>query len=99
MMSAIVYLTLGAMLLPMQPSYRLRVYVMAVPVVLTLAVGTSRIYLAVHWPTDVLAGWAAGGAWALLCWLLSARLLKPMRQIGYGESENRDVISPADDKA
>jgi undecaprenyl-diphosphatase len=41
-----------------------------VAVLLTVTIGASRVYLGVHWPTDVLAGWAVGAAWALLCWLV-----------------------------
>lgn len=71
MMSAVVYLTLGALLATALPRARLKIYVLSIAVVLTCVVGVSRVYLGVHYPTDVLAGWTAGLIWALGCWLIA----------------------------
>ncbi len=71
MLSAVTWLTLGALLMRIEPHRRVKGYVLAVAVLTTLLVGISRVYLGVHWPTDVLAGWCLGAAWALLCWLLA----------------------------
>ena len=49
---------------------KLRLYFLFVALALSFLVGVSRVYMAVHWPTDVLAGWTLGGGWALLCWTL-----------------------------
>lgn len=67
--SAVVYLTLGALLARSMARRRLKIYVIAFAAFLTLSIGVSRVYLGVHWPSDVLAGWTVGAAWALLCWL------------------------------
>jgi undecaprenyl-diphosphatase len=45
-----------------------------VAVALTFLIGVSRVYLGVHWPTDVLAGWCIGAAWAMLCWRITIAL-------------------------
>ena len=70
-LSAVVYLTLGALLARVQPKRRLKIYLLGLAALLTVAVGLSRVYLGVHWPTDVLAGWTVGATWALLCWLVA----------------------------
>jgi undecaprenyl-diphosphatase len=69
-LSAITYLTLGAMFAGAQDSVAVRIYVMALAATLTVLVGLSRIYLGVHYPSDVLAGWCVGSAWAMTCWAL-----------------------------
>jgi undecaprenyl-diphosphatase len=68
MLSAVVYLTLGALLSRIEGPPQVKMYVLSVAIALTLTIGLSRIYLGVHWPTDVLAGWCAGAAWAVVCW-------------------------------
>lgn len=71
MQAAATYLTLGVLLARVQRRRRTKTYIIFISVVVVLLVGMSRVYLGVHWPTDVLAGWAAGAGWALLCWLLA----------------------------
>ncbi len=72
--SAVIFLTLGAMIALVQDDRRIKFYVLAFAVLLTLLVGLSRIYLGVHWPSDVLAGWALGAAWATIGWLVFRRM-------------------------
>ncbi len=65
MMSPVVYLTLAAVLAAAFESRRVRLLLLCSAIFLVVAVGITRVYLGVHWPTDVLAGWAMGSAIAL----------------------------------
>jgi len=87
MLSAVIYLTLGVLLTRVEADPRARSFFVVVAVILTLLVGTSRVWLGVHWPTDVLAGWCLGAAWALLCWAVALWL------------QRRGRIEPARDGA
>lgn len=73
MLSAITYLTLGTLLARAQAKRRLRVFILAAGLCMTLLIGLSRLYLGVHWPTDVLAGWCVGAAWVMVFWLIARR--------------------------
>jgi undecaprenyl-diphosphatase len=67
MNSAMVYLTLAALLARSQQQRSVRVYLIGIAMLLTLLVGITRVYLGVHWPSDVLAGWCVGAVWAVIC--------------------------------
>jgi undecaprenyl-diphosphatase len=73
-MAAVTYLTLGVLVARVQKRRRMKLYVLVVASILVLLVGFTRVYLGVHWPTDVLAGWCIGTAWALGCWLIATWL-------------------------
>lgn len=75
--SSVVYLTIAALLAQSAPGRREKIYLMTIAFGLTLLIGLSRVFLGVHYPTDVLAGWSAGTAWALACWILAERMRRP----------------------
>ncbi|WP_158284726.1 phosphatase PAP2 family protein [Oricola cellulosilytica] len=67
--SMLAYLTLAAVAIRFVPRHSVRVFIPVSAFLLALIIGGSRVYLGVHWPSDVIAGWAAGATWASLCWL------------------------------
>jgi undecaprenyl-diphosphatase len=92
MLSAVTYLTLGALLARVHKPRRVKLFFLSVAIVLTVLIGASRVYLGVHWPSDVLAGWCVGAAWAGLCWY-AALLLQRKGQV---ETEAPPSPKPAD---
>jgi undecaprenyl-diphosphatase len=74
LLSAVAYLTLSALLARTQPRRRIRIFLVAIAVLLTVLIGATRILLGVHWPSDVAAGWAVGVVWASACWLVARQL-------------------------
>lgn len=93
LISTVTYLTLGALLARVQGSARLRVYIIAIAVLLALVIGLSRLYLGVHYPTDVLAGWCLGAAWAGLCLAVASWL----QRRGAAERPGREPANAGDD--
>jgi undecaprenyl-diphosphatase len=72
--AAVTYLTLAILLANAEKNRWVRSYLMSIAIFLTIAIGISRVYLGVHWPSDVLAGWCVGGAWAGLCSFVTSEI-------------------------
>jgi undecaprenyl-diphosphatase len=93
MLSTVTYLTLGALLARLQERRRQKVYIMGIAAGIALLIGFSRIFLGVHWPTDVLAGWCIGAAWALGCWLVTIWLQRRGKVEHAAEHGENDKIA------
>ena len=76
MLSSVIYLTLGSLVSRALERRSAKLFVVGLALLLACLTGISRVFLGVHYPTDVLAGWTAGTAWALLCWTLALALEK-----------------------
>ena len=88
-LSAALYLTLAVLLAGAQRRSGLRLYTLVVGVLVVAVIGFSRVYLGVHWPSDVLAGWTLGATWALFCWAVAIYLGRRARLLA------APIISPA----
>ncbi|MBU4527294.1 MAG: phosphatase PAP2 family protein [Hoeflea sp.] len=70
LVTTVAYLTIASLVIGFLDDRRARIYVLSVAVFVAFIVGFSRVYVGVHWPSDVAAGWALGAAWASLSWLI-----------------------------
>lgn len=94
-LSAVTFLTIGALLASMHDSRRLKVYFLGIAIAITVLVGLTRVYLGVHYPTDVVAGWCVGAAWAAICWtgfhwLQRRGTVRPAAHDALGEGDQTD---------
>ena len=96
-MSAATYLTLAALLAQVQPHRRLKAFILGLAIAIVVLVGLSRVYLGVHWPTDVLAGWTVGAGWAALVWLAS-RILQRLGALRNARGQS-EIPRPAESSA
>lgn len=81
MLSAATYLTLAALIASLEVRRRSKALVFVLAILFMTAVGFSRVYMGVHWPSDVLAGWCAGAAWALAAWVVLMHLPAGQRAV------------------
>jgi len=75
-LSAAMFLTLAVLIASLEPNRGTKAMVFVLAGLLVFAIGFSRVYLGVHWPSDVLAGWALGAAWALAGWTVLRRIVR-----------------------
>ena len=95
MLSAVTFLTLGAILAGIAPNRRLQIFAVSAAILLTLLVGMSRVFMGVHYPSDVLAGWSIGAAWALFCSAV-AMILRRMGKVDAPAPHDSGTVATGD---
>jgi len=78
-LAAACYLTLAMLVASLGTRRRSKALAYGLAGLVLIAVGFSRVYLGVHWPSDVLAGWCLGALWALAAWLALRAIGAPVR--------------------
>ncbi|WP_408587332.1 phosphatase PAP2 family protein [Novosphingobium sp.] len=91
--SAVVYIAIALAFASMSPRRSVRWTVIGVAVALSLAVAFTRVWLGVHFPSDVAAGWFGGAGWAFLA---SALLHRPAKAVAEHASDTLDSMTPGD---
>lgn len=69
-LAAATFFTLAAILASLEARKRTKAVILTLAILFVVGVGISRVYLGVHWPSDVLGGWALGASWAFLAWVV-----------------------------
>jgi undecaprenyl-diphosphatase len=75
-LAAATFLTLATIIASLEPDRATKSLAYGIAIALTVMVGFSRVYLGVHWPSDVLGGWFLGSAWALVAWIVLNRVTR-----------------------
>jgi len=93
MISAAIFLTVGAMLAETQKRPAARAYLMGLAGLLVILIGCSRVYLGVHWPSDVMAGWCFGSVWALFAFAANRALRRrAAKRKVFSEAPARPIV-------
>jgi undecaprenyl-diphosphatase len=71
--STAIFLTVATVIASLETKHHPKILAYIVATFAIFAVGVSRVYLGMHWPTDVLGGWVLGATWAMAAWIILRR--------------------------
>ncbi|KHS46812.1 phosphatase PAP2 family protein [Novosphingobium subterraneum] len=89
--SAVIYIAIALAFAAMSPRRSIRWTLIISAIALSIAIAISRVWLGVHFPTDVAAGWLGGAGWAFLA---SALLHKPAKAVAEQADDMLETLTP-----
>jgi len=90
--SAVVYIAIALAFAAISPRRSVRWTLVGTAIALSIAIAVSRVWLGVHFPTDVAAGWLGGAGWAFLA---SALLHRPAQVVAEQADDMLESVTPA----